>query len=300
MSKEKVAIITIIAAGLWIRTLPPGVGPLPASWRSRTTMVTLYFADGPHLFPVTRSMLVSDDLPRAALQALFTGPAESTGLTSPIPPGVETRSVEVVDGIARVNLSSAFLAGPVDTLTAEAAVVQTLTALAGIASVELNVEGKRLLEPTGRTPLLYYVSARGLVALPAAVADPREALDRLLSHDPDPGLTRFPDDLRVLRYEHDPEGSLSLGFSYTPAVRALAMTRPETMRLLLVGLIATLTEFPHVRTVRVDFEGRSVLGLGHCSDLLNAPQPRPRLLNDERLLQRWGRASGTRAHARTL
>jgi len=56
------------------------------------------------------------------------------------------------------------------------------------------------------------------------------------------------------------------------------------MRLLLLGLIASLTEFPSVGAVRLDFEGQSRLGLGQCSDLLRTPQKRPELLNDERLL----------------
>jgi hypothetical protein len=41
-----------------------------------------------------------------------------------------------------------------------------------------------------------------------------------------------------------------------------------------------------VQAVRIDFEGRTRLGLGQCSDLLRVPQPRPELLNDERLLGR--------------
>jgi hypothetical protein len=41
-----------------------------------------------------------------------------------------------------------------------------------------------------------------------------------------------------------------------------------------------------VRKVQIDFEGQTRLGLGQCSDLLRIPQPRPQLLNDERLLGR--------------
>jgi hypothetical protein len=66
----------------------------------------------------------------------------------------------------------------------------------------------------------------------------------------------------------------------------LALDKPERMRLVLLGLIATLTEFPVVRTVQIDFQGQTRLGLGQCSDLLRTPQPRPQLLNDERLLER--------------
>jgi hypothetical protein len=75
-------------------------------------------------------------------------------------------------------------------------------------------------------------------------------------------------------------------------VRTLALEQPDRMRLSLLGLIATLTEFPSVRAVRLDFEGQTRLGLGQCSDLLGAPQPRPALLNDERLLARAKRDGG--------
>ncbi len=56
--------------------------------------------------------------------------------------------------------------------------------------------------------------------------------------------------------------------------------------MVLLGLITSLTEFSPVRTVRLDFEGRTRLGLGQCGDLLRTPQPRPESLNDERLLER--------------
>ena len=66
--------------------------------------------------------------------------------------------------------------------------------------------------------------------------------------------------------------------------RELALDNPARMRTVLLGLIASLTEFPEVRAVRLDFGGHTRLGLGECSDLLGTPQPRPELLNDERFL----------------
>ena len=138
-----------------------------------------------------------------------------------------------------------------------------------------------------RVPLLYYASATGLVAVPVSATTPRAAVATYLAGPTDRSLTGLPADVRLLNYAHDPaDGSLSLNFSYTPSVRTLALEHPERMRLLLLGLIASLTEFPSVRTVRLDFEGQTRLGLGQCSDLLRTPQPRPELLNDERLLGR--------------
>ena len=278
-------------AGFWVRSLPPrevasgrgGWWP----WKS-TAMVTLYFTDGRFLVPVSRRMPTNDDLPRATLEALLAGPRPETGLSNPIPPAVKVRSFELAGGVARIDLSAAMLTEQADTQAAKTAIVETMTALPGVTSVALSVEGKLLAESATRTPLLYYASANGLVAVPASVTNPRAALTMFLAGPPDPEWTGLPRDVRLLGYAYDSaDGLLSLNFTYTPSVRALALDRPDRMRLLLLGLIASLTEFPPVRAVRVDFEGHTRLGMGECSDLLRTPQPRPNLLNDERLLERW-------------
>ena len=283
-------LATLLGSGFWLRSLPPmKVAPGVAAWwpGGTTTVVTLYFAEGRSFFPVSRRMPASDGLPRAALQALLAGPSADSGLTNPIPPGVEIRSFTLADGVAHIDLSAAFLAVHGDTHVAETAIVDTMTALPGVTSVALSVEGKSLAESVKRVPLLYYASTNGLVAFPAPVTNPRAALTKYLSGPPDAELTSLPSDVRLLKYEYDAaDGLLSLNFTYTPSVRALALDKPERMRLLLLGLITGLTEFPEVRAVQLDFEGRSRLGLGQCSDLLRTPQPRPALLNDERLLER--------------
>ena len=260
------------------------------TWRPwATTTATLYFVDGGSLFPVSRRMSTSDDLPRAALQALLAGPNGGSGLTSAIPPGVEIRSLELAAGVAHVDLSAAFLAGDGDGQAAQTALIETMTALPGVTSVTLSVEGKRLAESAKRVPLLYYASRDGLVAMPTSVTNPRAALTAYLSGSGDAKLTSLPPDVRLLAYDYAAaDGLLSLNFAYTPSVHTLALEQPERMRLLLLGLIASLTEFPVVRAVQLDFEGHSRLGLGQCSDLLRTPQPRPALLNDERLLDRAG------------
>jgi len=283
-------IASLLGVGVWVRTLPPlKVAPALATWRpwGRATLVTLYFGDGRFLFPVSRRIPAADDLPRAALQALVAGPTDGSGLDSPIPAGVEIRSVTLVDTAARIDLSEAFLTEPRDARAAETAIIETMTALPGVDSVSLTVEGKPLVESAARLPLLYYASAKGLVAVPVSVTDPRSAVRQFLLGPPDRELTGLPPDVRLLAYEHDTaDGQLSLNFSYTPSVHALALEKPEQMRTLLLGLIVSLTEFRGVRTVQIDFEGQTRLGLGQCSDLLRTPQPRPALLNDERLLDR--------------
>src|SRR5713226_5846170 len=282
-------LISLVVAGVWARSLLPlKVGPRSARrwpWESTRT-VTLYFTGGPFFVPVSRQVRPGDDLPRAALQALIAGPRITTNLTSPIPPGVAVRSVRVADGTAYVDLSATF--GRADDMpAARTAIVETLTELPGITSVVFTNEGKSLTEAYKREPLLYYASANGLVAVPTGAADARAALTAYLSGPPNPEWTALPADVRVLRYDYDPaEGLLSLNFSYTRSLHELALEKPERIRLALLGLIASLTEFSDIRAVQLDFEGHTRLGLGQCSDLLQTPQPRPELLNDERLLDR--------------
>ena len=193
-------------------------------------------------------------------------------------------TVTLYFSVAQIDLS----AGEGDlTQEAETAIVETMTALSGVNSVTLSLEGKPVTDLAKRRPLLYYASANGLVAVPVADTTPRAAINTYLAGPPDPRLSGLPADVRLLKYEYNPAaGLVSLNFSYTPSVRALALDHPERVRFVLLGVVASLTEFAGVQAVQLDFEGRTRLGLGQCSDLLRAPQPRPELLNDERLLGR--------------
>jgi spore germination protein GerM len=188
--------------------------------------------------------------------------------------------------VAHIDLSGAIPDSGGQFDLAKAAILETMTALPGVSSVALSVEGKPLTTSSARMPLLYYGSANGLVALPVSTSGPRATLNAYLSGPDDPELTGFPADVRLLDYDYDGGNQfLSLNFTYTPSIRTLALDKPERMRVVLLGLITTLTEFPEVRTVQLDFQGQTRLGLGQCSDLLRTPQPRPQLLNDERLLE---------------
>ena len=280
-------LVSLLGVGILLRSvqaLKVDTGqPVWKPWPA-TTIATLYFSDGRFLFPVSRRMRSNADLPHAALQALLAGPSAASGLKNPISPGIQIRSLLLENGVAHVDLS----ADPDRqgaTHAAETTIVETMTALRGVTSVELSVQGKPLGRSTKRVPLLYFASANGLVAIPVTVVKPREALDLYLSGPPAPDLTGLPPDVRLLGYDYNlANGSLSLKFSYTPSLRALAIDRPDRMRTVLLGLIASLTEFSEVRAVQLDFGGQTRLGLGQCSDLLRTPQPRPALLNDERLL----------------
>lgn len=319
----RIALLALLlGAGLWLRTLQPLNLAAAVAWPwSGTTIVTLYFldggsertrpsevwertrptevlertrptegsestrpADGPFLFPVSRRMALDAELPRRAAEALLAGPPAGSRLKSPFPPGVALRSVTVADDVAHVDLS-----GPAQTVRDATmgltALVATMTRLPAVTSVAITVEGAPVSGSAARAPLLYFPSAAGLVASPAPAAGPRAALEAFLAGPSSPDLTAMPSDARLLGYDFDTnDGLLSLRFAYTSAVRRLALERPDRMRFLLLGLIATLTDYPEVRAVHLDFGGQSRLGLGECSDLLRTPQPRPALLNDERLV----------------
>ena len=279
------ALAVLFGAGLWLRTFQPLnlAAAVPWPWSS-TAVVTLYFADGPFLFPVSRRMALEPELPHKAVEALLAGPPPGNRLKNPLPPGVALRSLRVDGSVAYVDLS-----GPMETIRSTpaglTALVATITRLPGLSSAVVTVDGAPLVSPSTRPPLVYYSSPHGLVASPVAATGPRAALDTFLAGAPAPELTSLPSDARLIAYEFSAaDGVLSLRFAYTPSVRTLAIQRPDRMRFLLLGLIATLTDFREVRAVHLDFGGQSRLGLGACSDLLRTPQPRPALLNDERLL----------------
>jgi spore germination protein GerM len=287
-TRTVLGLVLVIGAGVGVRTLPHRASTnLAAWWPWTSTTVTLYFSDGHFLVPVSRRLPQTVDVPRSTLQVLLAGPSPASRLQSLVPRGLEVRSFELSDSVARIDLSPAALIGDLSHATAtEMAIVETMTALPDVKSVSISVDGRPLTDSRQRVPLWYYATANGLVAIPAAASAPRAALTAYLSPSPDSGLIGLPADVRLIDYsENQSTGSLSLNFSYTQSVRALALERPERMRLVLLGLIASLTEFPSVAAVRLDFEGQSRLGLGQCSDLLRTWQPRPELLNDERLLE---------------
>ena len=279
------ALAFLLGAGFWLRSLDPEKFGLTAAWRpwARTTIVNLYFSDGRFLVPVSRAMPMNDDLPRATLQALLAGPKPGSGLKSSIPRGVEIRSLKIESGVTRVDLSAAILDGEDE--TAETAIIETMTALPGVNSIVLSADGKSFTSLARRKPLLYYASATGLAAVPVSATGPRAALELYLSGPTASDLAGLPSDIGFPVYEYNGrDGLLSLKFAYTPSIRTMAVEKPHRVRLVLLGLIASLTEFSEVRAVQLDFGGQTRLGLGQCSDLLRTPQARPQLLNDERLL----------------
>ena len=268
----------LFAGGLWMRTLPSIAIPRV---RRSPDIVTLYFPDGPYLLPVSRRLASAGNLPRTILENLLTGPGRGSALRNPFPPGLQLRSLEIADSVAHIDLSAEL------DESARRAIVETMTGLPQIDAVAFSVNGQSRAVPIRRTPLAYYASVNALIAVPVSGSTPQQMITRYLLGPPDPSLTGLPPDVQLLKYDYDAASrAVALNFTYTPSVRTLALEQPDRMRFVLLGLIASLTELPQVETVELDFEGKTRLGVGQCSDLLRIRLRRPDLLNDERLLPR--------------
>lgn len=309
--REQIHVIAVWARWLTLVTIVVALGivlrlfaaqsPLAVRawlpWLNQPT-VTLYFTDpeGLYFVPVARPIAVSEDLPQQALQELMKGPKVGTGLVSALPADTQIRSVELWDGTAFVDLAASFLTPSVRHIgQAVTAIEKTLTALPAVREVSLSIEGQPLdavidLPPvpaTATTATLYFVHGAYLVpvdyALSASTNDPKQALDLYLQGPPAEGnLAGLPPGTKLLDFDFSPNnGLVRVNLAYTEAIRAMAMADPEQTRQVLTSIIFTLTEYPEVNAVMLDFEGHDQLGLGQCSSLLHTAQLRPTILNHE-------------------
>jgi spore germination protein GerM len=247
-------------------------------------VVSTYVTDGRLVYPVARTVTRDSALPEA-LRALLDGTGWPGRLRSVVPPDVRLdvalasgdHVVVRLVGNADVSLSE---------MAVDAIVATALDASGGqVASVFYN--GRPVVAQVPRPAMLYFASPGGLVAVPGGHRTPRAALDGYLSANLPETAVRLPADIEVreVTFQQD-DGLVTLGFSFPESLHTLAVESPALARTVLLGLIATLTDVPGVRAVRLDFDGRAQLGLGQCSDLLRTPQPRPRVLNDERVLDK--------------
>ena len=105
-------------------------------------------AGGPFLVPVYRE-LAAADAPVAVVEALLEGPTSDEvagvpSISTAIPEGTSAIGVEVIDGIAAVDLSSEFDdgGGSASMFARLAQVVYTLTRLPDIDQVEFSIDGE--------------------------------------------------------------------------------------------------------------------------------------------------------------
>lgn len=274
------------------------------------------------LVPLTRRVASEDVTPEGAARELLQGPQDQGRLGPVFPDGAHVSRIEAQDGMALVEITTEPAAGAdleFDAL-AQQALVSTLKGFPGVESVRLMVNGTLVKEASATSVPkqdhpVYYTYGPYLVPVTVEASSPEEALVRYLE-GPAPhlgseirnpkrrperrpefieGLVEgsairnsqlegLPADVRLLGYRFDTgRGLARVNFTYTDSVHQLALANPDGIRRTLIGIITTLTGFPEVKAVMLDFEGHAQLGLGQCSDLLRAPQVRPAVLNDERI-----------------
>jgi hypothetical protein len=144
-------------------TPPPKAGPTtlpdgrPAAWAhldraggaSETMLQTLYWVDGrtgDRLQPVEVRLPKTTGRARAAVEQLLNAPA-NLNLYTGIPAGTKVVDVRLTNGVATVELSKEIesLQGSANAESVMTTLVYSLTELAEVKSVQLNVNGKAAL-----------------------------------------------------------------------------------------------------------------------------------------------------------
>ncbi|HHY98129.1 MAG TPA: spore gernimation protein [Firmicutes bacterium] len=116
-----------------------------------SSKVTLYFARSTEkdifLQPVPTTVQTTENLPKAALEALAKGPPPGSGLSPTLPPDTRVLGVTVKDGTAFADFSSDIRAKfPGGSRTEEVlvySIVNTLTSLPGISKVQILIDGRK-------------------------------------------------------------------------------------------------------------------------------------------------------------
>lgn len=152
-------VVAALAAAVAALALLGGeASAAPAAAIARTTPVTVALLQGERIAAVQRSVPASTPL-RGALLALLAGPTSAErrdGLATAVPPGTVLRGVSLRAGVATVDLSRRFEAGG-GTLAMRARLVQlvrTATAVAGVRSVLLRLDGRTAVVFSGEGLIL--------------------------------------------------------------------------------------------------------------------------------------------------
>lgn len=131
--------------------LPSGGSAVPSQLPRGPESRVYLLVDG-RLRAVTRRV-VGDNVPAEAIRALLAGPTEAEtakGLGSAVPPNTELLSLDVIGGIATVDLSSEFGSlGGDQQIAAIAQIVFTMTAFADVGGVRFAIDGKPIETPDG-------------------------------------------------------------------------------------------------------------------------------------------------------
>jgi len=128
-------------------TTPPAVSNLPDT-TPHSIKLTLYFpnSNASGLIPTDRTVVVTD---QEVIKAMFTELATPpTGMEKPLPKGTILNSASVKDGVATIDLSSEFKknfgGGSAGEQMTIYSIVNTLTTLTNVQSVQFLLDGKKL------------------------------------------------------------------------------------------------------------------------------------------------------------
>lgn len=143
--KKSISISIVLCVLLLLASCAP---------KSQSLNINLYYAnkDNSQIILEQREIQVTkkDSIPKIALDELLKGPKNSD-LNSNIPRGTKLLSVDIEKKIAKVNFSKDFsgFPGSMAESFAVISVVNTLTDLEEIEQVEIWVDGKELIAPSG-------------------------------------------------------------------------------------------------------------------------------------------------------
>jgi germination protein M len=121
----------------------------PSSSPARTLTVSLYFLRGEYVGVAHRTIPYTLATGSAAMRLLVAGPSDSeraAGLGTTIPEGTKFLGLTIKDGIATVDLSSAYASGggSLSMFTRLAEVVYTLTQFPSVKGVDFKLDGKNV------------------------------------------------------------------------------------------------------------------------------------------------------------
>ena len=141
-----------IVAENGIPTTRPAINLLnPDNLGSDALAVTVYFVanDGLHDVPVTRLVTKTNNVIGAAAQAWLAGPGQySNALRRTAPAATQLRGINIQNGLVTVDLTQPF-ADVADRPGAIRTLVETLTDVPGVKSVQVLIEGKPIGELWG-------------------------------------------------------------------------------------------------------------------------------------------------------
>ena len=123
----------------------------PDNLGSDALAVTVYFVanDGVHDVPVTRLVAKTNNVIGAAAQAWLAGPGQyGNALRRTAPAATQLRGINIQNGLVTVDLTQPF-ADVSDRPGAIRTLVETLTDVPGVKSVQVLIEGKSIGELWG-------------------------------------------------------------------------------------------------------------------------------------------------------